>query len=90
MKYKHMLLIKDAIETWVKSKDKVAIKMSDIVCAASRFNWEVFMLSKVEGNTISFMARELGYLTFDQITEALMRITSIDGSGIKGSGVSRD
>ena len=92
MKYKHALIIKDAIEKWIRENADVRFsKIKTIVCAATWFNWEVFMAAKVEGDTLRFMARELyPYLTSYQITDALQKITSIDGTGIKGSGVSRD
>lgn len=91
MKLKHCLIIKAAIEKWLSKNPKPVFKSitKDIVCLATRFNWEVFMVAKVEGNTIRFIARELGYLTSEQIAKALMKITQIDGSGIHGSGVQR-
>ncbi len=91
MKFKHALIIKEAIEKWLSTNPLPVIKMKpkSIVCAATRFNWEVFMAARVQGDTIRFMARELPYLTSEHITKALMKITSIDGSGICGSGVQR-
>lgn len=92
MKLKHCLIIKTAIEKWLASNRRVAIMKPKppIECLATRFNWEVFYAAKVEGDTLRFLARELyPYLTSEHITEALMKITQIDGSGICGSGVQR-
>lgn len=82
MKLKHCLIIQRAIKAWLATNPKVIprAKGSTIVCLASNFNWEVFMAAKVEGDTISFMARELyPYLTRDHIMVALMKMTNVDG-----------
>jgi hypothetical protein len=91
MKLKHCLIIKTAIEKVIESQHKLGkMKPKNIICAASDFNWDVFMAAKVEGDTLSFIARELyPYLTSGQIIKTLMKITGIDGSGICGSGVKR-
>jgi hypothetical protein len=88
MKIKHCLIIKEAISKWLSENPKVKPVETSIVCLATRFNWWVFEQAKVKGDSIGFLARELyPYLTADQITKGLMKITSIDGSGICGSGV---
>ena len=91
MKLKHCLIIRKYLDEWIAKNTKPlwGKKRSCIIALATSFNWDVFMAAKVEGDTISFMARELGYLTSDGITKALMQITRIDGTGICGSGVKR-
>ena len=82
MKLKHCLIIQKAIKEWLSTNPKLTslARGKTIVCLASVFNWEVFMAAKVEGDTISFMARELyPYLTRDHIMVALMKMTNIDG-----------
>jgi hypothetical protein len=88
MKLKHALEIKEAMGKWAAEDGVIKEKQPCIVCSATRFNWEAFYASKVGGNSISFLAMLYSYLTSEQITKALMKITSIDGSGICGSGVS--
>ena len=69
---------------------KLKTKVRSIVGAASRFNWELFLASKVEGNSIVFMTKKLKpYLTDDEIIAALMDITKVNGTGYCGSGVMR-
>lgn len=81
MKIKHVLEIRLALDKqWAKGKgEDYKEKAPCIVCCAARFNWEVFYLAKVRGNSISFLAELYTYLTADQITKALMHITGIDG-----------
>jgi hypothetical protein len=92
MKIRHGLIIKKAIEEWISKKSgSLDIKTKTIVCAATYFNWEVFIAAKVEGDTLKFVSTKLyPYLTPYQITKALMAIIGIDGSGICGSGVKRE
>ena len=88
MKLIHVLAIKEAIARWLAREGKLKVKTPCIICAATRFNWEVFYAAKVEGDSVKFLASELyPYLTTDHISEALMQVTGIDGTGIGGSGV---
>lgn len=80
MKIKHTMEIRQAMEIWAaKEGQSYKEKPPCIVCMATRFNWEVFYLANVRGNSISFLAELYTYLTSDQITKALMHITGIDG-----------
>lgn len=80
MKNIHVLEIKKAISGWMARGAKIKIKTPCIICAATRFNWEVFYAAKVKGNSVRFLASELyPYLTTDQVGKALMHITGIDG-----------
>jgi hypothetical protein len=79
MKLKHVLEVKHAMDIWAqKEKKKYKENTPCIVCCATRFNWEVFHLAKIRGNSVSFLAELYTYLTPDQITRALIHITGID------------
>jgi hypothetical protein len=80
MKVIHVIEIRNAIRKWAKTHSQTyKEKAPCIVCVATRFNWDVFHMAQVRGNSISFLAELYTYLTADQITKELMRITGIDG-----------
>jgi hypothetical protein len=87
MKVKHCLAIKVAIGKWIMENKEAPDIHRSIICAASRFNWQVFIASKVEGDTLRFLSSKLyPYLTMEMVAEALTKITGIEGVNVKGGG----